>query len=61
MTRSKIQKIGTIIVPPGVIVAKHEKIAVDYLAAKLSYDVTFLVPDRRKGRKTPDIQMLNLL
>lgn len=53
--------IGTIIVPPGVIVAKHEKIAVDYLAAVLGYDVTFLVPDRRKGKKTPDIEMLGLL
>ncbi len=45
------KRIGIIIVPPGVIVAKHEKIAVDYLAAALSYDVTFLVPDRRKGRR----------
>lgn len=55
------KRIGTIIVPPGVIVTKHEKIAVDYLAAVLSYDVTFIVPDRRKGRKTPDIEMLGLL
>lgn len=55
------KRIGTIIVPPGVIVTKHEKIAVDFLAAKLGYDVTFLMPDRRKGRKTQDIEMLSLL
>jgi len=35
----------------------HEKIAVDFLASKIGHDVTFLVPDRRKGAKTPDIEM----
>lgn len=55
------KRIGTIIVPPGVIVAKHEKITADFLAVRLSYDVTFLATDRRKGTKTPDIEMLNLL
>ncbi len=55
------KRIGTIIVPPGVFIAIHEKVAVDFLAAKLGYDVTFLLPDRRKGRKTPDIEMRGLL
>jgi hypothetical protein len=51
---------GTIVVPPGVFIDKHEKIAVDFLAAKLGYDVLFIVPDRRKGAKTPDIEMNGL-
>jgi len=55
------KRIGTIIVPPGVFIAVHEKLAVDYLAVQLGYDVTFLVADRRKGSKTPDIQMQCLL
>ncbi|MFO0971313.1 MAG: hypothetical protein U0520_03115 [Candidatus Saccharimonadales bacterium] len=54
------KRIGVIVVPPGVFVDVHEKIAVDYLAAKLGSDVTFLVPDRRKGTKTPDIEMNGL-
>ena len=53
-------RIGTIIVPPGVFTDVHEKIAVDFLAAKLGYDVTFLVPDRRRSAKTPDIEMNGL-
>ena len=44
-------------VPPGVFMVVHEKIAVDFLASKIGHDVTFLVPDRRKGAKTPDIEM----
>lgn len=39
----------------------HEKLAVDFLAVKLGYDVTFLVPNRGKGAKTPDIEMNGLL
>ena len=42
-------------------VDKHEKIAVDFLATKIGYDITFLVPDRQKGAKTPDIEMNELL
>ena len=49
--------IGKIIVPPGVIIERHEKIAVDYLAAKHGKDVTFLLPNRKKGSKTPDVEM----
>ncbi|TAK89610.1 hypothetical protein EPO04_00680 [Patescibacteria group bacterium] len=51
---------GTIIIPPGVFVDVHEKMTADFLATKLSYDVTFLVPNRRRGAKTPDIEMNNL-
>jgi len=52
--------IGLIVVPPGVFVDVHEKLAVDYLASKLGYDITFLVPNRRKNTKTPDIEMNGL-
>ena len=55
------KRIGTIIVPPGVFVEVHEKIVVDFLAVKIDYDITFLVPDRRKNAKTPDIEMDDLL
>ncbi len=48
---------GVIIVPPGVFIERHEKIAVDFIAVVLCYNVTFLVPDRREGVKTPDIEM----
>lgn len=54
------KRIGVIVVPPGVFVDVHEKIAVDFLAAKIGNDVTFLIPDRRKGAKTPDIEMNGL-
>lgn len=54
------KRIGIIVVPPGVFVDVHEKIAVDFLAAKLGNDVTFPIPDRRKGTKTPDIEMNGL-
>lgn len=60
MARTNNVKTGIIVVPPGVFISKHEKLAADYLASKLGYDVTFLMPDRRKGRKTPDIEMLGL-
>lgn len=53
----KRKQIGIIIVPPGVIVSVHEKRAVDFLAIERSANVTFLVPNRRKGQKTPDIEM----
>jgi hypothetical protein len=55
------RRVGIIVVPPGVFIDKHEKIAVDFLASDIGYDVTFLVPDRRKGTKTPDIEMNGLL
>jgi len=47
------------VVPPGVFIDVHEKLAADFLASRIGYDVTFLVPSRRKGAKTPDIEMLN--
>lgn len=55
------KRIGTIIVPPGVFVDVHEKRTADFLASKLGNDVTFLIPVRRKGAKTPDIEMNGLL
>jgi UTP:GlnB (protein PII) uridylyltransferase len=55
------KRIGIIVVPPGVFVDVHEKIAVDFLASEIGHDVTFLLPDRRKGAKTPDIEMNSLL
>ena len=54
------KKVGTIVVPPGAFIDRHEKLAADYVAVMLGYDVTFLVPDRRKGAKTPDIEMNGL-
>ena len=54
------KRIGTIVVPPGVFIDKHEKLAVDFLATKIAYNITFLLPDRRKGSKTPDIEMNGL-
>lgn len=54
------QRIGLIVVPPGVFIDIHEKLAVDFLAAKLGYDVTFLVPNRRKNAKTPDMEMIGM-
>lgn len=66
LTRVKIgvmtkRRIGTIVVPPGVFVNIHEKRTVDFLAVNIGYDVTFLMPDRHKGAKTPDIEMNGLL
>lgn len=55
------KRIGTIITPPGVIIDKHEKLAVDFIAIERGTDITFLVPNRQKGRKTPDIEMNGLL
>lgn len=57
MTR---RRIGIIVVPPGVFVDVHEKIAVDFLATQLGNDITFLKPNRSKGAKTPDIEMNGL-
>lgn len=54
------KRVGLIVVPPGVFVDVHEKLAVDFLATKLGYDITFIAPNRRKGVKTPDIQMNGL-
>jgi hypothetical protein len=51
------KRVGLIVVPPGVFVDVHEKLTADFLASKLGYDVTFLVPIRRKRTKTPDIEM----
>jgi hypothetical protein len=56
-----LKRVGTIIVPPGAFVNVHEKIAVDFLAIKLGLNITFLVPNRQKGQKTPDIEMDGLL
>jgi hypothetical protein len=53
-------QIGIIIVPPGVFMNVHEKMAVDFLATKIGNDITFLVPERRKGARTPDIEMDSL-
>jgi hypothetical protein len=61
MTTMARKRIGTIIVPPGVFIDVHEKIAVDFLASNLGYNVTFLIPNRRKGARTPDIEMNGLL
>lgn len=55
------KRIGTIIVPPGVILDPHEKRSADFLAIERSADITFLVPNRQKGQKTPDIEMGGLL
>jgi len=54
------KKIGTIIVPPGVFMGIHEKMAADFLAVKTGNDIKFLLPERRKGVKTPDIEMAGL-
>ena len=54
------KQIGIIIVPPGVFMNVHEKMAVDFLATKIGNDITFLVPERRKGTRTPDIEMNGL-
>lgn len=51
------KQIGTIVTPPGAIIDKHEKLAADFIAIKRIADITFLVPDRRKGQRTPDIEM----
>lgn len=48
---------GKIIIPPGVFIDIHEKIAADYLVVNLCLDVEFILPARRKGIKTPDILM----
>ena len=53
----KVTTTGKIIIPPGVFVDVHEKMAVDFLATERGYDITFLVPNRQKGRKTPDIEI----
>lgn len=57
MTRKRV---GTIVVPPGVFIDVHEKMAVDFLATKVGNDITFLLPERRKDTKTPDIEMSGL-
>lgn len=57
MTRKRV---GLIVTPPGVFVDIHEKLVADFLAANMGYDVTFLVPNRRTGAKTPDIEMNGL-
>jgi hypothetical protein len=58
MHRMKKSKVGIITAPPGVFMHRHEKLAVDYLAQKLGYDITFVVPDRHIHRKTADIKMI---
>lgn len=54
------KRTGLIVVPPGVFMGFHEKLAVDFLASELGHDITFLVPNRHKGIKTPDIEMNGL-
>ena len=44
-------KQGTISIPPGSIIERHEKITADYLAL-LGYSIAFIVPNRSKGAKT---------
>jgi hypothetical protein len=39
----------------------HEKRAADFLAVERGADITFIVPNRVIGQKTPDIQMSGLL
>lgn len=51
------KRTGIIIVPPGVFVSVQEKLTVDYLVTQLGHDVLFQVPSRRRGVKTPDIEM----
>lgn len=55
------KRIGTIITPPGVFVDVHEKRVVDFLATERGAIITFLVPNRAVGQKTPDIEMNGLL
>ena len=54
------KKIGLIVAPPGVFIDMHEKRTADFLATTLGYDITFLVPSRHQGTKTPDIEMISL-
>ena len=54
------KRVGLIVVPPGVFVDIHEKRTVDLLATKLGLDITFIMPNRQRGAKTPDIEMNGL-
>lgn len=54
------KRIGRIVVPPGVFIDIHEKKTVDFLAINLHLDITFLLPIRHSGTKTPDIEMSGL-
>lgn len=54
-------QVGKIVVPPGVILDVHEKRTADFLAIERGADITFLVPNRAAGQKTPDIEMNGLL
>lgn len=49
-----------IVVPPGVTLDVHEKRTADFLAARRGANITFLVPNRKKGLKTPDVEMNGL-
>ena len=51
------KKVGIIIAPPGVFIDVHEKIAVDFLAVHTGLNITFLLPNRQAGQRTPDIEM----
>lgn len=55
------KRIGTIIAPPGAIPDVHEKRAADFLAVERGVDITFLVPNRVAGQRTPDVEMNGLL
>jgi Contact-dependent growth inhibition CdiA C-terminal domain len=50
-------KIGTIVIPPGVFVTIHEKRAADFIAIHTGNTIAFILPDRQIGRKSPDIKM----
>lgn len=55
------KKFGTIIVPPGAFIDRHEKLTVDLLAIKLKRDITFLVASRKEHDRTADVEMDGLL
>lgn len=51
------RRIGKILIPPGSFVTVREKLVADFLATRLYKDIIFLVPNRHRGSKTPDIEM----
>jgi hypothetical protein len=53
-------KTGKTIIPPSVLPERHELQAAS-LFASLGYDIEFLIPNRSKGIRTPDIKMNGIL
>ena len=47
---------GKITIPAGVAPERHE-LETAAILAKFGHDVTFIMPSRTKGAKTPDIEM----